>query len=123
LKVAQVGLHVFYRFGRGTAPTTLLAETAPERATQPVYGPLPPAAPTAPSDYRLASAVITEAPANAPVGLGGPLQAGPEPASAPVEAKSQAARPGEPPKAKLTPASTPKTGEAPVRTTVASASE
>lgn len=123
LKVAQVGLHVFYRFGRGGAPTTLLAETAPERATQPVYGQLPPAAPSAPSDYRLASAVITEAPANAPAGLGGPLQAGPEPASAPVEVKSPAARPGEPPKAKLTPASTPKTGEAPVRTTVASASE
>ena len=122
LKVAQVGLHVFYRFGRG-APQTLLADTAPEHATQPVYGQLPAAAPAAPADYRLASAVITEAPANAPAGLGGPLQAGPEPASAPVEAKAPATRTAEPAKAKLTPTAAVKTGEAPVRTTVASASE
>ena len=74
LRVAQVGLHVFYRFGRGVTPQTLLAEAegvGPEQVSQPVYANMTSgAASTGPAvDYRLASAVITEAPAGAPAAL------------------------------------------------------
>lgn len=96
LQVAQVGLHVFYRYGRG-APTSY--DAAPELSTGSVFaeGSVPAPAPLAPqgasADFRLASAVTSETISEtAGRGLGGPLQTGPEPASAP-EPKVEPFRP------------------------------
>ncbi|MFN3522015.1 MAG: cell wall hydrolase [Phenylobacterium sp.] len=58
VRVGQVGMHVFYRFGRGgrRAP---LDTPAPELTTEPVYAaPQPTPADVAPSDVRLTSLVL-----------------------------------------------------------------
>ena len=75
LRVAQVGLHVFYRFGR--TPSSAFAQTAPEMTAQPVFASTEPNLPT---ELRLASAVVVEAPVDAPAALRGPVELEPAPA-------------------------------------------
>ena len=96
LRVAQVGMHVFYRFGgRAGAPDAFSRQPRPSTADE-----LPnvtlaslPAATSADGKsaqtIQLASALVispgpTPAPATAPGGMGGPLGAVSEPASAPA---------------------------------------
>ena len=95
LRVAQVGLHVFYRFGHG-APTAFAAGDGPEMTAHPLYA-------DDASDIRLASAVVTAAPADAPAGLRGAIDVQPSLAAAEATAKSVEA----PKPAKLTPTSQP----------------
>ncbi|HEX5379682.1 MAG TPA: cell wall hydrolase [Phenylobacterium sp.] len=101
LRVAQVGLHVFYRFGHG-APANSADDGGPEMTAHPVFASV--AAPSlvaasSPTELRLASALVTESPADAPAGLRGAVDA---PAEAkPAEALKASA-------AKLTPASQPR---------------
>ena len=105
LRVAQVGLHVFYRFGRGAPPAAYPADGGPDLNAGPILASLAAPAlisPAGPSELRLASALVTEAPADAPAGLRGAV----EPADPAGEGKApaKAADPAKPP-AKLTPAS------------------
>jgi spore germination cell wall hydrolase CwlJ-like protein len=89
LRVAQVGLHVFYRLGHGVSPVRYAAD-GPDTAPQP--------------EIRLASAVVETAPAQA--GAGAALQAAADSVSAPAETKSAPAKSSEPAKpVKLTPTS------------------
>ncbi|MES2724564.1 MAG: cell wall hydrolase [Pseudomonadota bacterium] len=116
VRVAQVGTHIFYRFGRGAAPATYVADSraghheAP--AAETVYASLSPMpAQAAAPDFRLTSAVVVSGPSEtAP-------QATPEPAAAPAtpspDAKAE--------KGKLTPVSQAKPAE-PVAAKAASAS-
>lgn len=110
-RVAQVGLHVFYRFGRG-APSTYAGDERPELTTQPMFASV--AAPalvaaTSPTELRLASAVVTDGPADAPAGLRGPTQAEGETAAEAKPAPAKAVDPAKPPApARLTPASQPR---------------
>ena len=65
MRVSQVGLHVFYRFGRGGRSAPRLEADAPELAPRPVFAslapvPAPPVDPAPPADLRLTSAVATE---------------------------------------------------------------
>lgn len=79
LRVAQVGSHQFYRPGYKAARG--LAGELPNMTAQPMT-------PEAESpDLRMASLVLVESPAKA-AGVGGPMVAGPEPASAPADQKS-----------------------------------
>ena len=87
LRVAQVGLHVFYRLGHGVSPVRYAAD-GPEANPEP--------------ELRLASAVVVEAPV-APGGAPSAL-----PAAAPAEAKPAPAKAADAPKAKLTPTSQPR---------------
>jgi len=80
LRVTQVGSHLFYRPGYnvfrgyvGELPN-MNAEPMPSRSPS--------------TDLRLASMVLADGPAR--VGVGGPMVGGPEPASAPTEAKASA---------------------------------
>ena len=98
LRVAQVGLHVFYRLGHGVSPVRYAADRAEAEAAP---------------ELRLASAIL-EAPAIQVANAVAPLT-GPEPA----EAKT-AAEPAKPPTAKLTPTSQPRPD--PAKTTVTTAS-
>lgn len=106
LRVAQVGLHVFYRFGHGAAPSAY-AELSPEMAAQPQIQ-LATSTPT--PELRLASVVIVQGPGMIPGGVGGPERGGLEPASAPIETKGSPAKPSEaakpaPPALRLDPVS------------------
>lgn len=111
IRTAQVGLHVFYKFGRGAVARSYAANSAePELTSEPVYASLTSApAPTAPTevsaDYRLASAVKVESetPKTA-------ADAGSEVSATATEPKAKAAEP-----AKLTPASAPRAPEAAVK--------
>ena len=77
LRVAQVGLHVFYRFGH--APSSAFAQTTPEMTAHPVFASAETSAPTSP-EIRLASALVIEAPVDAPAALRGPVEVEPAPA-------------------------------------------
>jgi spore germination cell wall hydrolase CwlJ-like protein len=89
LRVAQVGLHVFYRFGGPSGapgaftgrPSLSIAQAG--GGDLPVYGPQPTlvSAPAAPPEVLMATAVVSAAPV--PPGVGGPLGRSAEPASAP----------------------------------------
>lgn len=106
LRVAQVGLHVFYRLGHGVSPVQYAAD-GPE--TEP------------PAELRLASAVV-EAP-GAQASAAGPLQAAADSVSAPAETKpaqGKSAEPAKPAAAKLTPASQARPEPAKVTVTTAS---
>ena len=121
LRVAQVGLHVFYRFGRG-APANY-AESGPEMTAHPVFVSMPASSlPPGAADLRLASAMVTESPSDAPAGLRGPVDAAAN--SAQAEPKPAAARAAESPKpaptAKITPASQPRTDTAKITASTAS---
>ena len=108
LRVAQVGLHVFYRFGHG-APTTFAADGGPEMTAHPLFAAATaPAAGTAPTELRLASALVTDSPADAPAGLRGPAAPDADPAKPEAKPAASAKAP-EPASAKLTPASQPRT--------------
>ena len=109
VRVAQVGAHVFYRFGRGAAPATYVAdsravhqEPAPGETVYASLTPMPAASPS--PDFRLASAVLTSGPEI--VGHKGVETA--EAQSAPeikAAAEPKAGAKAEAPKAKLTPVS------------------
>ena len=96
LRVAQVGLHIFYRSGRGTGPTIYLADNgavSPYAATQAVAQVMDvPAVVDAPpalaGDLRVASALVVPATGTPSFAMGGPLVGGPEPASAPAESRT-----------------------------------
>ncbi|WP_304175548.1 cell wall hydrolase [Phenylobacterium aquaticum] len=123
LRVAQVGLHVFYRFGGGVSPQTFLAEaeaSAPEQTSQPMFASLAQGGqPTSgPTDYRLASAVITEAPAGAPAALTGPAGSG----SGTADSKATASAADAPKPARLTPTSAVRPADQPVKAPASSAS-
>ncbi|MFN3513594.1 MAG: cell wall hydrolase [Phenylobacterium sp.] len=115
VRTAQVGLHVFYKFGRKVASSQALAavEPAPEMAGPRPYlsltsGPAPAGPVEVKPEFRLASAVTAEDKPEASE----PKPA--KPAKAPAPAPSPAA--GE---AKLTPASAPaKAPEAPAKAPV-----
>ena len=110
LRVAQVGLHVFYKFGRNVPMS--YADGGPEMTAHPVFtsgpalgGPMTVAA----TDMRLASALVTESPSDAPAGLRGPMESAD---AAQAEAKAAAQKAAEAPKptaVKMTPASQPRT--------------
>ena len=115
VRVAQVGTHVFYRFGRGAAPATYVADSraghheAP--AAETVYASLaPPPAQGAGPDYRLSSAVVVSGPSE-PAQLATAEPAAP-PTTPPSEAKAE--------KGKVTPVSQAKPAE-PVAPKTASA--
>ena len=86
LRVAQVGLHIFYRLGHGVSPVRYAAD-GPDTSPQP--------------ELRLASAVVVEQPA----AQAAPPSAG-EPGPASGDAKAAAVKPPEP--VKLTPTSQPR---------------
>jgi spore germination cell wall hydrolase CwlJ-like protein len=121
LRVAQVGLHVFYKFGRG-APTAY-ADGGPEMTAHPVFASVATpalAAAASPTELRLASALVTESPGDAPAGLRGPV----EPADlAQADARPAAQTAAEAPKPaqmKVTPASQPRAEPAKTAVTTAS---
>ncbi|MDP2215036.1 MAG: cell wall hydrolase [Phenylobacterium sp.] len=95
-RVTQVGVHIFYRFGRDPAPSRMLAsahEVTPEQTEAPVYarvGETPEMRARADnaSDIRLTSATLTPATAQA-MGMGGPAEPAQEPASAPRTASPE----------------------------------
>ncbi len=99
VRVAQVGMHVFYRFGRGAAPATYVADSRAGgrelNAGEAVYASLVPmpAQANAP-DFRLASAVVVSGPSE-----GAEHKAAEAPATAPAPAEVKAE------KGKLTPVS------------------
>lgn len=105
VRTAQVGLHVFYKFGRGVASTRYAAATEVQLTSAP-----PPAGPPieAGKDLRLASAVTAE---HAPAATDTPADAVAE-VSVPKPVATQAEA------GKLTPASAPRTPEAPVKAPV-----
>lgn len=108
MKVGQVGLHVFYRFG-GKAGRPGAFSVEPERSTDtpeianaPIYASFAPPAVTGPAEaageavFRLAGAVLegkAEAPAIVAGGMGGPAGHPVEPASAPPAPKPAAPKP------------------------------
>jgi spore germination cell wall hydrolase CwlJ-like protein len=92
LRVAQVGLHVFYRF----SPRSLAPAIAPEAPPRAVFASLP--TPGAPIDIRLASALVEKA-------SDAPAQPAPD-------AKPAAAKPAEAKAPEATTASLTKTSEA-----------
>ena len=89
-RVTQVGVHVFYRFGRDPAPSRMLAsahEITPEQTQAPVYARVgessdPRDRIEGDSDIRLTSATLVPVP-SASLPMGGPAEPGQEPASAP----------------------------------------
>ena len=121
LRVAQVGLHVFYKFGRN-APTSY-ADGGPEMTAHPVFASVAApglAAAASPTELRLASALVTESPNDAPAGLRGPVE---QADAAQPEAKAAAQKAAEAPKStpvKMTPASQPRAE--PVKAATATAS-
>ena len=96
LRVGQVGLHIFYRFGgragRGQAFSAepQLSTDTPEMANEPIYASFSPPAIVGPAEgeqvYRLAGAVLETPVTVVPAmnGVGGPAIPAGEPASAPV---------------------------------------
>jgi len=94
LRVAEIGLHVFYRFGRGAGTNVYIADSR-VRSRSP-SAPAEPQAPTA--DFRLTSAVL----------MTSPSEAGAEPASTATEPKSAPAQAADAPA--LTPVSQPNDG-------------
>jgi spore germination cell wall hydrolase CwlJ-like protein len=115
LRVAQVGLHIFYRFGgRSGAPGSFTDRPSLSFAgNDPVAGPLynvqPTliSAPAAPApDIRMANAIVASPPTTIqPAGMGGPAGRTVEPASAPkaepvkpVKSEAVKTAPVEPPK-------------------------
>ena len=89
-RVTQVGVHIFYRFGRDPAPSRMLAsahEITPEQTEAPVYARVGESADArdrieGDSDIRLTSATLVPMPSNS-LGMGGPAEPAQEPASAP----------------------------------------
>lgn len=95
-RVTQIGVHVFYRYGRDSGRGSMLAhaeEVTPEQAEAPVYARVGEAPDVrtqseADNDIRLTSATLV--PVSAPgvsMGMGGPAEPAQEPASAPAAAK------------------------------------
>jgi spore germination cell wall hydrolase CwlJ-like protein len=121
LRVAQIGLHVFYKFGRG-APTAY-ADGGPEMTAHPVFASVAApglAAAASTNELRLASALVTESPSDAPAGLRGPVE---QTEVAQADAKPLAQKAAEAAKStpvKVTPASQPRTEPAKVATATAS---
>lgn len=111
MRVGQVGLHVFYRFGgRSGRPSAFSAQPemsldTPEMAVEPIYARYDPQADAGPGErlddqqaVRLTSAVLEIKPEALAVvpGMGGPVGEPAPPASAPAKAKASkpvAARP------------------------------
>lgn len=89
-RVTQVGVHVFYRFGRDPAPSRMLAsahEITPEQTEAPVYARVGEAVETrgrieGDSDIRLTSATLVPIPTG-PLGMSGAPESAKEAASAP----------------------------------------
>lgn len=114
IRTAQVGLHVFYQFGRGVATTRYAANVrtpAVERDAEPTYATLTSApAPSAPmqvtADYRLA-AVTVEEPKTPPADSAAEAPREPKAPAKPVEGS-----------AKLTPASAPRAQDTAVKAPV-----
>jgi spore germination cell wall hydrolase CwlJ-like protein len=107
LQVAQVGLHVFYKFRHGV-PTSY-ADGGPEMTAHPVFASMAApglAAAASSGELRLASALVTESPSDAPAGLRGPVEQAElsRPDAKPVAAPKAAEAP-KPAAAKVTPAS------------------
>jgi spore germination cell wall hydrolase CwlJ-like protein len=93
-RVTQVGVHIFYRFGRDPAPSRMLAsahEITPEQTEAPVYARVGESMDVrdrieGESDIRLTSATLVPMPTNT-LGMGGPAEPPQEPASAPKAAE------------------------------------
>jgi spore germination cell wall hydrolase CwlJ-like protein len=121
LRVAQVGLHVFYKFGRGV-PTSY-ADGGPEMTAHPVFASVAApglAAAASTAELRLASALVTESPNDAPAGLRGAVDST-DVAQADAKPPAQkAAEASKPTPVKVTPASQPRTEPVKVATATAS---
>lgn len=114
MRVGQVGLHIFYRFGgRAGRPGAFSAEPelstdAPELANEPIYASFSPSSVAIPADaagpeqvYRLAGAMLETKPEIVPTmaaanGMGGPSGQPVEPASAPMATAPAEAKPAAP---------------------------
>jgi spore germination cell wall hydrolase CwlJ-like protein len=121
LRVAQVGLHVFYKFGRG-APTSY-ADGGPEMTAHPVFASMTApglAAAASSNELRLASALVTESPSDAPAGLRGPVEQADATRADAKPAAQKAVEAAKPAPAKVTPASQPRAE--PTQVAVATAS-
>ncbi len=125
IRTAQVGLHVFYKFGRSAASRAYAANTEepqPELTAEPVYASLTSApAPTEPlevsTDFRLASAVKVEGEVQKTAADAGTDASATE--AKPVAKPAKAAKSADQAEgAKLTPASAPRTIEAPAKAPV-----
>lgn len=114
IRVGQVGLHVFYRFGgRGGAPGAFDREPArsgPELGDRPIYAGLSPAeprpylslAPSADAVFIAATAQAAPTDPAAATAVGGPAGKAPEPASSPmtdISADAAPVKPGSTPSA------------------------
>jgi spore germination cell wall hydrolase CwlJ-like protein len=122
LKVAQVGLHVFYRFGRG-GPTTSYADGGPEMTAHPVFASVAApglAAAASSNELRLASALVTDGPSDAPAGLRGPVEQADLGQAESKPAAQKAAEAPKPTQVKVTPASQPRAEPAKVAVATAS---
>ncbi|WP_421930607.1 cell wall hydrolase [Phenylobacterium sp.] len=109
IRVAQVGTHVFYRFGRGAAPATYVADSRAagrDLNEAPVayasLAPTPAASSVASApDFRLASAVVVSGPADSPLVKASEAAEAPPPASdAKAKAEAPKAKPASAPAAK-----------------------
>lgn len=93
-RVTQIGVHVFYRYGRDSAAGRMLAyadEITPEQIEAPVFAQLNEAADLggrteAENDIRLTSATLVSTSGQS-MGMGGPVEPPQEPASAPATPK------------------------------------
>ncbi len=105
-RVAQIGVHVFYRYGREAASGRMLAhadEIAPEQIEAPVFAQLNETPDLggrteAGSDIRLTSATLVSTPGQSR-GMGGPVEPPQEPASAPARAQDEVSAQAKPPAA------------------------
>lgn len=95
-RVTQIGVHVFYRYGRDSGRGTMLAhaeDITPEQTQAPVYaqlgdGPDVRAQSEADNDIRLTSATLVPTSGQGvSMGMGGPVEPPQEPASAPAVVK------------------------------------
>ncbi|MES2342403.1 MAG: cell wall hydrolase [Pseudomonadota bacterium] len=123
IRVAQVGTHVFYRFGRGAAPATYVADAraggrdlneAPVTYASLVPTPGQGSVATAP-DFHLASAVVVSGPADSPLVKASEASESMPPAPE-TKAKADA------PKAKPAPAAPGKPAETAMKTSSSAAS-
>ncbi|MFZ3006239.1 MAG: cell wall hydrolase, partial [Phenylobacterium sp.] len=111
VRVAQVGMHVFYRFGRGAAPATYIAdsraghhEPTPGETVYASLTPMPAQPAAASPDFRLSSAVLTSGPEIVGHKVVETADV-PAAAEAKIPAEPKATAKAETPKAKLTPVS------------------
>lgn len=123
LRVAQVGLHVFYKFGRN-APTSY-AEGGPEMTAHPVFAAMSTSGVAdggVANEMRLASALVIESPHDAPAGLRGAIE---QADAGQVEAKAvgpKATEASKPSPVKVTSASQPRVEQTKAATAAATAS-